>query len=464
MPPRRGPRKSTRIQKSKKQPLTGSPKDQIARVPILLQELDLDVSHAHSSRASGGKQVRQPKRKTWTKWSKKNPLIDPEKLPKGWHMNEPDLATDDIEGQIKRCHERIAENIIPDIFKQRLKEYTIAKEENEEMRLTETQKNPGSKDLSFAVIQRLNVLEAMKADLEGARDASNPPHTLKQLTNINALLEAYRSKKIDWNDGLVTYWSNGIQICQPRNFDWDEFEVINSEYRDEGAFWTEGLDGPEPEPSYTSLTVGASGYSPKLIGVKLAIRIPNVPWFAEFDFVHDTGCTLMGLYRGDIATLLGPHASIASTHPPIIGRSEVRSSNGARRSREVIEVEITILDQNRQRMVAWTRVPCALIEGNWTPNAVPRLDGPVLRDLLYTATAPDLQRLYHFANTAADIQNVLPVLDLANNPPSLPDIYYTAIKRASDLGTASPTQLQISRIAGLPRPKDMPTAAPGAPP
>ncbi|CAG8362777.1 unnamed protein product [Penicillium salamii] len=448
MPPRRGPRRSTRIQKLKKQPLTGSPKDQIARMPILLEELGLDTA----------------KTKPWTKWSKKKPRTDPEKLPKGWHMNEPDLATDDIEGQIKRCHERIAENMMPDIFKQRLKEYTIAKDENEEMRLAETLRHPRSKDLSFAVIKRLHGLEAMKADLEGARDASNPSHALKQLTNINALLEAYRSKELDWNDGLVTDWSNGVQICQPRNFDWDEFEVINSEYRDEGVFWTEGLDGPDPEPSYASLTVGPSEFNRRLTGIKLAIRIPNVPWFAELDFVHDTGSTTMGLYRGDIATILGPHASIATNHPPIIGRSRVRSSNGATRSREVIEVEVTILDQNRQRMIAWIRVPCALNEGNWTPNAVARLDGPVLRDLLYTATAPDMQRLYHFANTVADIQNVLPELDLANYPPTLSNTYYAAIKYVSDAGTVSPTQWQISRIPGLPRPMNMPAAAPGAPP
>ncbi|CAG7921869.1 unnamed protein product [Penicillium olsonii] len=464
MPERYSLRRSNRVQKVKKQPLKGSPKDQIARIPILLEELDLDVSHAHKVWAPEIRPVLSQKKRSWKKWTKEEPLTDPAKLPRGWHMNEDDLAIDDIDGQIKRCHERIAENIMPDIFRQRLKEYTLAKDENEQMRLAETEKHPRSTDLSFDVIQRLHTLEAIKTDLEESRKKSKSSDASRQLLNINAILEAYRSKKLDWNDGLVTYWAKGVQICQPRNFDWDEFEIINSKYNHKGAFWTEGLDGPGPEPSYASLTAQPSQYQRKLTGLRLALRLPNTAWFAELDFVHDTGCSMMGIYKNDIATIMGPYSQLETNHPPVIGKARSRSSNGDIRARDIIEVEVTILDRNRRRMTAWSRIPCAISEGSWTPNSVPRLDGPILRDTLYTATAPDLQRFVYFANTAHDIQDVLPNVDLENNPPTIPTSYMSTVKAIKSPRIASPTPSHVAKQPGMMLPKIMPGPASGAPP
>lgn len=97
------------------------------------------------------------------------------------------------------------------------------------------QKYPGSEELTPDVIERLHELEAMKKDLEIVR---GPP---SQVPNINAIVKAYRSRKLTWTPGSITYWSNGVQICEPRAFDWDEFETINAEHRKDGAFWTEGV-------------------------------------------------------------------------------------------------------------------------------------------------------------------------------------------------------------------------------
>ncbi|KAK9848996.1 hypothetical protein MYU51_015121 [Penicillium brevicompactum] len=447
-------RRSTRVSKLKSQSWNGSPKDQIARVPVILEELDLATPYVGNNQFSR-KQKTQQRRKSWTKWAKRKPLTDPSKLPKGWHMNENDLEIDDIEGQIKRCHERIAENIMPNIFRQRLRAYTLAKEENEEIRMIECEKFPQSQELDQDVIERLHELEAMKKDLSSTRGP------LKQVRNINSILEAYRSKKLIWTPGSVTYWSNGVQICEPRAFDWDEFETINSKYQKDGTFWTEGLYGPGPEQVYTSLTLGFSPHQKRMTGLKLAIRVPNVPWFAELDFIHDTGCSMMGIYRDDIETIMGSYANDEEYKPPILGQHRARSSNGEFRIRDTIEIEVTILDQDRQRMTAWTRVPCAINEGTWTPKSVPRLDGPILRDLMYTATAPDAQRLFYLANTTADLMNAIPVLDLANNPPTLPDTYTAAIKLNTKTGTkrASGQQSKVQRPT-----KTMPRAAPGAPP
>lgn len=94
---------------------------------------------------------------------------------------------------------------------------------------------PGSEELSWDTIQRVHQLEAMETELASAGDEYD------RLPNIEAILEAYKSGKLDWYTGLVTYWSKGSRICQPRPFDWDEFEAISSHYEDHKGLWTEGV-------------------------------------------------------------------------------------------------------------------------------------------------------------------------------------------------------------------------------
>jgi hypothetical protein len=63
----------------------------------------------------------------------------------------------------------------------------------------------------------------------------------EQLPNITANLQAYRSKKLVRYPKLVTYWSNGEQLCEQRPFDWDEFEVLNQAHGGHKGFWREGV-------------------------------------------------------------------------------------------------------------------------------------------------------------------------------------------------------------------------------
>jgi hypothetical protein len=94
---------------------------------------------------------------------------------------------------------------------------------------------PGSELLSWDTIERVHMLEAMKTDLANTTDK------YEQLSNIDAILKAYKACELVWHTGLVTYWLRGVQICQPRPFDWDEFEAINAHYRGDKGFWTEGV-------------------------------------------------------------------------------------------------------------------------------------------------------------------------------------------------------------------------------
>lgn len=87
------------------------------------------------------------------------------------------------------------------------------------------------------VAWRLSELKAMRFETESgvARPLFN------QLINIQAIIQAYETKKLTWTPGMVTYWTKGKQICQPRPFDWDEFEAISMAYDGKDQFWVEGI-------------------------------------------------------------------------------------------------------------------------------------------------------------------------------------------------------------------------------
>ncbi|KAJ5290890.1 hypothetical protein N7478_000141 [Penicillium angulare] len=82
-------------------------------------------------------------------------------------------------------------------------------------------------------------------------------------------------------NGLVTYWSRGTQISQPRPFDWDECLAINNHHNGTTSFWVEGYN--------------------------IAVKLPGVDWWSEFKFGFDTGCDQMELFERDLTVLQGPH-------------------------------------------------------------------------------------------------------------------------------------------------------------
>lgn len=89
--------------------------------------------------------------------------------------------------------------------------------------------------LSWGVIKRLQSLALIRGHLQQTGDKH------EQLLNIAAVERSYRSGLLERHPGLVVYFSRGEQLCQPRPFDWDEFEAINKKYRGESSFWTEGV-------------------------------------------------------------------------------------------------------------------------------------------------------------------------------------------------------------------------------
>lgn len=83
------------------------------------------------------------------------------------------------------------------------------------------------------------------------------------------------------------------------------------------------------------------------------------------------------------------------TYPdiPVLGCELVRDASGNDKVMRVIELEATVLDGNEQRMTLWTRTHTCLnrSRGKKEMDKI-RLDGPLFRSLLFSATVPDRRR------------------------------------------------------------------------
>jgi hypothetical protein len=123
---------------------------------------------------------------------------------------------------------------------------------------------------------------------------------------------------------------------------------------------------------------------------------------------------MMSIFEGDLSTLLGPFGATGGPSIPVIGVGSVNTGAGAV-NKQYIEMEVTILDGNRDRMTPWTRTICALNSGDWRPGDVPRLDGPIVRDLLYTGSAPNNLRQINIATAKSQLDLI--DLDLVASPP-----------------------------------------------
>lgn len=119
---------------------------------------------------------------------------------------------------------------MPQWWEAKLKAYEAVKYQSEQMMACEP------KGLPFDTVVRLQNLEIMRATLEKDGDE------LGQISNIDAILNAYRGRKLTWATGAVTYWSKGKKICDgPKPFDWTEFDKYNARHEGYRSFWVEGV-------------------------------------------------------------------------------------------------------------------------------------------------------------------------------------------------------------------------------
>ncbi|OQE24770.1 hypothetical protein PENFLA_c009G07385 [Penicillium flavigenum] len=168
------------------------PRDENFTIDMLLPNLATSYVGRFKSPAAPAR----AKRKPWPRQS--SPLIDPEKLPPGWSMTEPDLDRENVDAHIERCHVIIKENIMPHIFERRLKGLEISQAKRNALVASE----PGNHNL--AVLKRLEVLRNIEVELQSSDN-------FNQLPNVRALLQVYREGRLHWNIGLVTLI--GLKVC-----------------------------------------------------------------------------------------------------------------------------------------------------------------------------------------------------------------------------------------------------------
>ncbi|KAJ5788142.1 hypothetical protein N7457_003132 [Penicillium paradoxum] len=356
-----------------------APKSKPLDVEALLKDLDTDYSKV--------KPAHPPKRPAKQNWTPTTVVItDRGKAPIGWNPEEPDLMDDDLPAQIVRCRERIKEKIMPQIYEYKLKGFLAQQEER-------TKAISAAKGLSWPVLQRLDELQSILRWLE----SDEIKDKYKLASNVKNIISAYRSGALDWCHGFVTYWNNGAQICQPRPFQWKEFQYLHDKHQgNETGFWIEGFNGPGPSDQLSAIQCGP-GERRWGAYMKISLRIART-WVSEasmpleLEFKDDTGADYMTINDDDISAMRVDPTGTGGLHPlpRIMGVLSVTLADGSGRNMLVRELQANIWDADERRYMVpeWDSIPAVI---NPTTGAK-RLNGPWLRWKLYTATCPDNSR------------------------------------------------------------------------
>ncbi|CAG8902680.1 unnamed protein product [Penicillium egyptiacum] len=400
-----------------------SPAPIITPAPLDPAALELDLQKSYEGQIQPPS---LPKRQTRWRQPATNPIVDLADVPQGWNSNEPDLDPDDLISQISRCRERIGDNIMSQMFQFKLDGLLKEKKRRDAMMALEPV------GLSWPVVQRLDTLKKM---LEWLHSENDEYDLVGNVTNIMA---AYRSGQLRWNPGLVTYWSKGVQLCQPRPFRWDEFDFINAKHEGHTGFSVEGLEGPGPSPQMMTLYIATpmpqctgKGITYMFISVKPQDKPTGPAKPLEWMFLDDTGSSIMTVNKSNINDLMNFNADAAGnipSPPPMLGAICLAIANGTTTFNicRRLEVNLRGLIASGYMSPIWHPVQAAIHnDDNGTTTQL--LSGPWLRHRLYSASAPDGSSMTYFSEThptlmgvpwsnALDMNRVLPDLQLYPAP------------------------------------------------
>ncbi|KAJ5281567.1 hypothetical protein N7478_006939 [Penicillium angulare] len=374
---------------------------------------DPEKTYIGERKAPKGRRKRPARRERY-KAPEGKPILSRRNIPTEWKWNEWDLDLDrnDIEGQIQRCKERIEDGILPFIFKDRLSEFEVKKHAKDQIMA----KHPGH---TFEVAQCLENLLFIEESLQ-KKDSDE----YKQLPNVRALIKAYKSKALDWNQGLVTYWSHGRQLCQPRPLSWKEFYAVNRMHDGWESFWVEGLNGPGPSKKFVKMKTELANANLSDFNrfVSISLRIPlcegaEIP----YDFIDDTGSDMACVFRNNVLSLAqaalavpnsgyagGVHTATRSSArvplPPIVGVVTILCALGTQTVENVILLEANAKDDNDEYIMPhWSPIQVGVMpdRGPGDPE-LHRLSGPWCRSQLFMTTIPDNSNTtYYFDHKTA---------------------------------------------------------------
>ncbi|OKP10596.1 hypothetical protein PENSUB_3899 [Penicillium subrubescens] len=196
------------------------------------------------------------------------------------------------------------------------------------------------------VIRRLDYLIEMGEQLVNTPDPSG------FIPNIKAIINAYRTRRLEWNEGLVTYWSKGKQLCEPRPFHYGEFLDVNKQHDGHNDFWVEGM---------------------------------------QYLFLDDSGAEATLIYDQDIVPLRKTPAGTVSQLPPLMGSTLARGALGGQGTlHQIRAMEVNMVaDTIGNFMTLWDWIPVTIHTVLPKKRPPPRLSGPWHRYKFYTGSAPD---------------------------------------------------------------------------
>ncbi|KAJ5721161.1 uncharacterized protein N7483_009095 [Penicillium malachiteum] len=353
--------------------------------------------------------------KPYTRWRHEGPPItEYEHIPKGWNSDDNDIHEDDILANIERCKNRIEDGIMPQWWEKTLKKYERFKAEIDK----EIQENKG---LDLYVIYRLKDLEGMKNQLENNGDKR------KLLPNINAIIKAYRSDELAWQDGLVTYWAKGKNVSgQPKEFTWENYDFYCKKHGGGSKdFWVEGLHGPGSLCSFPVVAPNNRAFNieakdpQSLHEIDFTLRIParatkdddsediqreseeegktnddeeeksrdDEDTSIELNFLDDTGAAVMVIYEDDLERIENKAHQTAT----VVGGGRL---NGIFSHSFIVihRIEVNMRDTKGNYLAPWTTIQVAVIGGD-RPMSWMRLSGPWMRHRFFVGTSPNKRGL-----------------------------------------------------------------------
>ncbi|KAJ5096119.1 hypothetical protein NUU61_005475 [Penicillium alfredii] len=339
------------------------------------------------------------------RWKVDPPITEWKDVPLTWSDKDPDVDRNDPDANIARLEERISEGIMPDIFKDKLRGHKKEKERRERIMASEPE------GLPWKVCDRLDRLKGLVEHMMN-QEFDNP-----RLPNVLAIMAAYRSRELDYEEGMATYWYEGRKVAGPVPWDIYECMAISDQYaaKNRLAFTVEGMTPANPimMPSMAIPGNGADRYH-NLINVTLAP--PNGTGHTEFEVMDDTGATCMRLFEQDVWKL-EQHGG--DWYP--VGEGDLITANGQIWVLfGVALVNIFSAPGGPTMVQEWFPIQYSISPG--AVEDIPgdrRLGGAWLRRLIYSATAPDDSGMLYLDSHKTPMMNSLPVLDphMRTQPP-----------------------------------------------
>ncbi|KAJ5356985.1 hypothetical protein N7517_011594 [Penicillium concentricum] len=317
----------------------------------------------------------RPGRRVWG--PREVPITDQSQLPDGWSVDEPDLDEFDVDGQIERCKERISEGILPQFFQNRMISFTAIKQERMDMINSEPE------GLSWEIVQRLDCLKKLQRSFEARDDDDN-------LSNVKAIMTAYRSGKLIWDRDSVSYWSKDKLIAGPKKLDMQEFYSLSAKHGPKG-FWVEGiwisLRNPTTQATNTMATT------------------------MTFDFLEDTGASSMRIFSEDRNRI----ENLSGAPVPVFGKGIKQTAGGQVEVQNVI-LQANIIVNGQPLLPYWVDIKTSVTPG-CKGSSGDRLSGVWIHHLLFVLSMPDNTQRKHMGTNLGEMTVNLPLPDYRNARP-----------------------------------------------